>query len=128
MEYQPARSSRVPTPDDGMIQVKIVIRCFVERVADSQWQAFSLEYGLAAQAETQASAQSKLSSMIVDYIREAMTDDKMHAKDLLTRQATWSVYFKYYMFWTLSKVRNLIQNDVKASTYRAPVPMLPAPV
>ena len=84
-----------------VVVLPIVARCFAER-KDDQWQAFSLEFGLAAQADSLAEVRAKLESMIESYVHEALTDDRAHAKALLSRKGTWRVYLRYYCYRLLS--------------------------
>src|SRR5438132_89006 len=65
-----------------------VIHYYVER-RGNQWQAFSLEFGLAAQGDTREEVESKLDSMIDSYLYDALEgEDREHAYELLTRRAT----------------------------------------
>jgi hypothetical protein len=83
----------------------LIVRCFAERKA-GQWQAFSLEFGLAAQADSSAEVQAKLMAMIESYVHEALTEDRAHAKALLARKGTLAVYAKFYWYRFLSFVDN----------------------
>jgi hypothetical protein len=84
-----------------LVPIKLVIRCLLEQVDDDQWQGFSLEFGLAAQAETAQDAKRKLESMIDSYLRDALTgEDRKHAYELLSRKATLAVFVRYYFAWS----------------------------
>lgn len=80
-----------------IVVLPIVVRCFAER-KDGQWQAFSLEFGLAAQADSLGEVRAKLESMIETYVQEALTEDRVHAKALLARKGTWGVRLKFYRY------------------------------
>ena len=84
--------------------LRLLVRCFVELKGD-QWQGFSLEFGLAAQGDTLAETRRKLELMIEEYVREALTDDRAHAKALLKRKASWTVYAKFYLYRALSALQ-----------------------
>ncbi len=88
-------------PSTVVSPLRLIVRCFAERKGD-QWQAFSLEFGLAAQADSSSEVQVKLMSMIEAYVHEALTDDRAHAKALLSRKGTWQVYLKFYWYRFLS--------------------------
>jgi hypothetical protein len=76
--------------------MQLMIRCFAEPKGD-QWQAFSLEFGLAAQADTYSAARSKLEAMIEEYLEDALGgQDREHAAVLLSRKAAPSVYLYYH--------------------------------
>ena len=96
-----ARHNTYHEPALAIPPLFLVVRCFAERKGD-QWQAFSLEFGLAAQADTSTEVQVKLMSMIASYVHEALTDDRAHARDLLSRKGTWNAYLKFYRYRFLS--------------------------
>ena len=83
---------------------RFVIRCVIEKKGN-QWQAFSLELGLAAQADTKAEAKQKLESMIYSYIDDALGEDREHAYELLSRKGTWRVYFLYSAMKAVSALK-----------------------
>lgn len=83
---------------------QLLIRCFAEK-KQNQWQAFSLEFGLAAQADSLPEVKRKLESMIQAYVYDALVgEDRGHADELLNRAAPWFVYAKYYCILLLSHV------------------------
>lgn len=85
---------------------RLLVRCVAERKGD-QWQAFSLEFGLAAQADSFPAVKKKLDSMILEYLTEALTGaDREHASVLLRRRATARVYAKYHAASALNKIRS----------------------
>lgn len=76
--------------------VRLLVRCLAQK-QDEQWEAYSLEFGLAAQAESFSEAKQKLDAMIQDYLHDALTgEDREHAGQLLSRKAPWWVYAKYF--------------------------------
>jgi hypothetical protein len=103
------------------VPAKLTIRCFMQGSGD-QWEAFTLEFGLAAQASSAEEAKAKLESMIESYVREALTVDRAHARQLLSRKAAWSVYAKYFLICALGA---LIGDGNKRSTYWEPLPLEP---
>ena len=104
----------------------LIIRCYLERRNDI-WQAFSLEFGLAAQGESAAEVRQKLDQMIYSYVRDAVTVDKEHAKTLLSRRATLQVYAKYYWFNCLSGISSISEGLKNHIAYREPLPLIPSP-
>lgn len=86
---------------EGIAPCDMLVRCFAER-KDGQWQAFSLEFGLAAQGDSLRDVKAKLESMIVDYVREALTVDRKHAPALLQRRAAIGIYVKFYAYRALN--------------------------
>lgn len=98
---------------------RLMIRCLLEHKGD-QWQAFTLEFGLAAQGDSQAEVRHKLESMIVSYLNDALTGvDRAHAEELLFRKATWRVYRLYYLTWLANRLRR----SAAAIIYREPLPL-----
>jgi hypothetical protein len=76
--------------------VCFLVRCVANKSGD-QWQAFSLEFGLAAQADTFALARRKLEGMIHSYLYDALVgEDREHAEELLSRRAPWWVFVRWY--------------------------------
>ncbi len=114
--------------DARMSPSSLIIHCLFERHGD-QWQAFSLEFGLAAQASSIDEAESKLQSMVESYVFDALVgEDKEHASTLLKRRATMSVYVRYYYTALISHFKRLTKggNGSYRGTYERPVPMMPA--
>lgn len=104
----------------------LTIRCIVERRSD-QWQAFSLEFGLAAQGDSMPDAKRRLDSMIRSYVHDALVgEDREHAHELLTRRATWPVIFRYYLCSVLCKSDGAKSDH--GSVYRDPIPLEPKPI
>jgi len=94
---QSGSGSELPT------ELGLTVRCIVEP-KNGQWQAFSLEFGLAAQADSMEDAKRRLDLMIRSYVYDALVgEDREHAHELLLRRATWRVYFRYYMACISSK-------------------------
>jgi hypothetical protein len=114
-----------PAKDDAPQPVRIIVRCVAYR-SENQWQAFSLEYGLAAQADSFHTAREKLHSMIDNYLDDALEgEDQQHAKLLLARRATANVYFAYYLARSARiarKLRMTIDSAPKAFCISEPHP------
>lgn len=112
-----------PTPSqapDGS-PFRFVIRCVIERKGN-QWQAFSLELGLAVQADSKAEAKQKLESMIRSYIEDAICGpDQAHAFELLSRKATWRVYFLYQ----LASLSKFFSGPKGYATFSESLPLIP---
>lgn len=105
--------------------VKLLVRCLIEEQR-GQWQAFTLEFGLAAQADTENEAKAKLEAMIVSYLEDALVgEDRAHAQDLLNRKATWQVFAKYYFYLLTSYLANYITYSKNHTVYRQPMPLAP---
>lgn len=91
--------------------IRLLVRCVALREGD-QWQAFTLEFGLAAQADSFQEARQKIDAMIQDYLYEALVgDDREHASVLLIRKALWWVYALYYYARIMSYVRRSMISD-----------------
>jgi predicted RNase H-like HicB family nuclease len=77
---------------------ELILRCFAERKGN-QWQAFCLEFGLAAQADTLEEARRKLDDMICSYVEDATVGaDRAFGADLLSRGAPLLDWIKYYFY------------------------------
>jgi predicted RNase H-like HicB family nuclease len=108
-----------PTP------AQLVIRCLAER-HDGYWQAFSLEFGLAVQADTLTEARRRLESMIESYVFDALVGvDRQHASELLSRKASWSLYAKYYLAAALSHAGQFIGASKDRILFSEPLRLQP---
>lgn len=91
--------------------LRLVVRCLAQK-QDAQWQAFSLEFGLAAQADSFAEVKRKLDAMIQDYLYDALVgEDREHACALLSRRAPWWVFARYYYARIISSARDSMNGD-----------------
>jgi hypothetical protein len=114
---RPLSGPRMP----DMTLTQLVVRCLIERKGD-QWQAFSLEFGLAVQGDSAVEVRRKLESMLECYVRDALVgEDREHAFELLRRKATWRVYFHYYLAWS----RSHLTGSSAGKIYREPLPLEP---
>lgn len=104
----------------------LLVRCVVER-KDDFWQAFSLEFGLAAQAESKEAAKRKLEMMLRSYLVDVLVGpDKEHAEELLERRAAPAVYAKYYFGKALAQLRRDSKKvGSQHCAYRETVPLVP---
>ena len=83
-----------------------VIHCFAERLPDGQWQAFSIQFGLAAQGDSWHEVRAKLLQMIQDYLEEAISGvDSEFRRQLLSRKATLRIRAKYLAIRILGSLR-----------------------
>jgi hypothetical protein len=115
------------SPGPRMAPASLIVHCLYEKIGD-QWQAFSLEFGLAAQADTYPEAQGKLDEMVRSYVFDALVgEDREHASELLARRATAEVYLKYYMTLSANLLRRLFGGESRSirGTYERPLPMTP---
>jgi len=104
---------------------RFVIRIFAER-KNNQWQAFTLELGLAAQADTLPEVKNKLECMIRSYLLDALQgEDREHAYALLSRKATWQVYAKYHICSALSHIGRLWGTSRDHVIYNKLLPLEP---
>lgn len=84
-----------------------VVRCYAE-CKDGVWQAFSMEYGLAAQGESYADVKAKLEAMVRDYLYDAIYgEDREHQEVLLARKAPLYQRAKYQLYSFLSRLGQL---------------------
>lgn len=72
----------------------LVLHCYAERKHDT-WQAFCVDLTLAAQGDSYDDVRQKLESQICDYINDALSIDKVHARELLSRKAPLRYRLKY---------------------------------
>jgi len=107
----------------------LIVHCLYEKKG-GQWQAFSLQFGLAVQADSFEEARRKLESMVRTYVYDALVgEDRAHANELMSRRATLAVYVKYYSFLATSFLRHFFgagANGSTSGTYDQPMPLMPA--
>jgi hypothetical protein len=86
--------------------VPILVRCLIEHKG-KVWQAFSLEFGLAVQGESEKEVRHRLETVINSYIYDALVgEDREHAEELMSRRATGVVYLKYFFQKIVAKFRS----------------------
>lgn len=116
---------------DGRIcvtPVQLFVRCFAEKSGD-QWQAFSLEFGLAAQADTLDEVRAKLDVMISCYFEDALVgEDAKHAELLLNRKSTLAVWCKYHLYYVLGRLRKQTSDRTKLFSETLPLAPVPCPI
>ncbi|WP_335928827.1 hypothetical protein [Vibrio parahaemolyticus] len=81
------------------------VRCLVKADGDL-YVAMSLEFGLAAQADTVDVALEKLKEQIDEYVSEALEQDSEHSEKLLNRKAPALWYVWYYFAKFFNQRRN----------------------
>lgn len=101
----------------------LLVRCYAERRADGVWQAFSIEFSLAAQADTVDEVKRKLESQILSYVHEALAEDVAYVERLLSREAPLQIKAKFYYLKLLKKIHNL--KGGMACLFVDSVPMVP---
>ena len=103
---------------------KLLLRCLADR-NEFGWQAFCLDFDLAAQGPTFEAARDRLNAMIVEYVHDALVgEDREHADLLLRRRAPFSLWARYYWYRLLLVVHHTA-NGLRRS-FVEPIPMQPA--
>ena len=95
------------------------IRCLAKKDGDL-WVAMSLDFGLAAQADTLENAKAKLDAQIEDYIKSACSAHEKHKKELLSRKGPLNWFVTYYFFLCLIKCHISITKTIQAFTETKP--------
>lgn len=81
---------------------QLILKCYAEK-EETCWVALCLNFNLAVQGDSFEEVKTKLESMIVDYVYDALEgEDKAYASQLLTRKASYLFWIKYY--WIKIKV------------------------
>ncbi len=107
-----------------MSQPRLLLRCYAEAV-DGQWQAFCLDFDLAAQADTFEEARAKLETMLAEYVYDALAgEDREFADQLLSRRAPWPMWAKFYFYVFRHRVLRL-QSRVHR-LFKEPIPLVPS--
>lgn len=100
----------------------LILHCLGRKEGD-QWIVMSLEFSLAAQADSLEQAKVMLQSQIREYLTDALVGrDKEHAEELLGRRAPLKYWAQY---WLARCIRN-VGNHKLVKTFRQPMPLAPA--
>ena len=98
-------------------ELSIFVRCLIER-RNGQWQAFTLEFGLAVQGASEDDVKQRLEKVIYSYVYDALIgEDREHAEELLSRRAAAFVYARYY-FYRVKSMFKLGGSGVRAGMRR----------
>nr|VFK47410.1 MAG: hypothetical protein BECKTC1821E_GA0114239_10841 [Candidatus Kentron sp. TC]VFK48559.1 MAG: hypothetical protein BECKTC1821D_GA0114238_10621 [Candidatus Kentron sp. TC]VFK61896.1 MAG: hypothetical protein BECKTC1821F_GA0114240_10651 [Candidatus Kentron sp. TC] len=96
-----------------------LLHCYVEK-KEGIWQAFCLDFTLAAQGESRDDSIKKLELMIEEYVHDAVYgENKKHAKQLLSRRAPLVYWVKYYVHKVLLHVLRYGEGVSKPSSSEA---------
>lgn len=100
---------------------QLTIRCYAER-KDGLWIAVCPQFTLAAQGDCYEDAKAKLESQIQSYVLEALTVDRRHAGELLSRKAPLNLRWKY----SLARLKSRLGHGFGsyARTFLEPIPVL----
>lgn len=75
---------------------QLVLRCFAEKDRDGSWFAMCIDLNLYARAGSEDEVRKQLTQIIVEYVHEAVTDDKEHVHELMLRRAPLNFVLRYY--------------------------------
>ena len=70
---------------------QLILRCFAQMDKDSSWFAMCVDLNLYARAGSLPEVQQQLDEIISEFVTEALTDDRDHAADLLSRRTPLAV-------------------------------------
>lgn len=104
---------------------ELVIRCFSEQKG-GVWQAFCLNFDLAAQGDSPEEVHEKIIAMIEDYVVDALAEDgvdREYAAQLLTRKAPLGLWLRYHYIATRCKLDGF-KKDL-CGTFDTVMPMAP---
>ncbi len=119
--------ARTPLAQIGQARFSLSVRCLLQK-RGQVWQAFTLEYGLAVQGDSEKDVRARLDRVICSYVHDAVFgDEREYAEDLLLRRATRAIYVKYYAYKLLSHVPRLLFEKVVgpgAQAYSEPLALM----
>ena len=103
----------------------LLIRCYAER-KDGYWQAFCLDFCLAAQGDSLPDVKKKLNLMVREYLYDALVgQDKEYAGSLLRRRAPMQYWLKFYAYVAMYKLGAFHKHFAE---FASPMPMVPSPL
>lgn len=101
----------------------LMLRCYANKQGD-QWQAFCIDFCLAAQGDSLAEVKGKLESIMVEYVYDAMAgEDREFAEQLLNRRAPIDQYATYYVYKFLHKI-GILHNGIH-NVFKQMMPLEP---
>jgi hypothetical protein len=99
----------------------LMLRCIAEPVGD-QWQAFCIDFDLAAQGSSFEDAKQRLDDQIRSYVHDALVgEDKEHADVLLFRRAPLPMVVRFHVGLVWQNMHSGMQRFFKEA-----IPMEPA--
>ena len=106
-----------------MKPTELLLRCYANKHGN-QWQAFCIDFSLAAQGDDFPEVRRKLEAMIGEHIYDALAgEDRQYAEQLLERRAPFKQVVTYY--WYALMYHLGVFKDGIHRLFRAPMPLVP---
>ncbi len=110
-------------PTDKIRTKDLILRCYANKHGD-QWQAFCIDYSLAAQGDSFQEVKYKLERMMSDYVYDALAgEDREFVGQLLTRKAPFSQFATYYWISLMHSIGFL--RDGIHKLFKEAIPLVP---
>ncbi|WP_430229964.1 hypothetical protein [Nitrosomonas communis] len=101
----------------------LLLRCYANKEGN-QWQAFCIDFGLAAQGDTFKEVKEKLNAMIREYLYDALVgEDKVYADQLLKRKAPFKQIATYYYY--VAMYRSGVFKNGLHKLFKEAMPLVP---
>lgn len=101
----------------------LILRCYINKKGD-QWQAFCIDFCLAAQGESLPEVKNKLKSMISEYLYDALVgEDREFANQLLKRKAPFKQIATYHYYAFMHHIG--LFRDGMRTMFKLPMPLVP---
>jgi len=110
---------------------EIILRCYAEKQGESEWFAICVDLNIYARAASYNEARKMLAGFLKEYIKEALTDDREYADQLLHRSAPAYFWWKYYTIRARVMIAHWLNRFFHAARhfsalpFTEPVPMRP---
>ena len=101
----------------------LILRCYAERDSDGTWFAMCIDLNLYARADNLAGVKRKLHHFILDYVREALTDDVQYVNHLMPRPAPLNFRIRYHVIALKVRLHAAAKRWV---TFTETLPVVPA--
>jgi hypothetical protein len=98
---------------------QLMVRCYA-RLNNGVWEAFCIDFSLAAQGDSLDEAKTNLKAQIIEYVNEALTTDSDHFEELIARRAPLNERARWL---ALDLVGHLAHWRRLIKTYVQPLPM-----
>lgn len=101
----------------------LLLRCYAKKDENNQWNAFCIDFGLAAQGESLEEVIIKMKDMIEEYLYDALVgDDVEFVEQLLSRRAPFKQIITYHYYDLMFRI-GMLKDGVHA-LFKTPMPMV----
>ena len=103
----------------------LILRCYANK-SDGQWQAFCIDYCLAAQGDSFTEVKQKLENQINEYLYDALVGEDIEFADyLLSRKAPLKQRLIYFLLSLFNALGFNKKHSDNTKLFKESVPLVP---